>query len=69
MANMQGHGYSIDVQETDVRIELHVLARAYYDACLALTRQPPVGRHRIEGLGVTIEFNEPAGSTGPGEEP
>jgi hypothetical protein len=61
MAGMSGLGYSIDVEGDgkDVRIELHVLARAYHDACLALMRCPPVGRHRLEDLGVTIEFEEP----------
>ena len=63
---MQGHGYSIDVQEEDVRIELHVLARAYHDACLALTLRPPVGLHRFENLGVTIEFEEPGEPGEPG---
>lgn len=59
MTSMQDHGYNIDVPEKDVRIELHVLARAYHDACLALTLRPPVGLHRFENLGVTIEFEAP----------
>ncbi len=55
---MDGLGYSIDIEGSgkDVRIELHVLVRAYYDACLALMLRPPVGRHRLEDLGVTIEY-------------
>jgi hypothetical protein len=63
MAALDELGYSIDLEGEgkDVRIELHVLARAYHDACLALMRRPPVGRHRLEGLGVTIEFEEPDG--------
>jgi hypothetical protein len=60
---MEGHGYSIDMEGKadgkDVRIELHVLARAYRDACLALMLRPPLGRHRLENLGVTIEFEAP----------
>jgi hypothetical protein len=53
---MNGHGYRIDVRDEDHRVELHVLARAYRDAWLALRRQPPIGPHRLDGLGVTIEF-------------
>jgi len=37
-------------------LQLHVLARAYRDAWLALKRQPPAGQHRLEALGVTIEY-------------
>ena len=58
---MEGFGYSIDHEGAgkDVRLELHVLARAYRDACLALMLRPPVGPHRLEGLGVTIKYEEP----------
>jgi hypothetical protein len=57
---MKGHGYRIEVREEDSRFELHVLARAYRDAWLALKRRPPAGPHRLEGLGVTIEYELPA---------
>jgi len=58
---MHGHGYRIDLREEDHRIELHVLARAYRDAWLALKLRPPVGAHRLEGLGITIEYQLPEG--------
>ncbi len=54
---MKGHGYRIEIREEDGRIELHVLARAYRDAWFALRGQAPVGRHRLEDLGVTIEYH------------
>jgi len=53
---MHGHGYRIDLPDADQRIELHVLARAYREAWLALKLRPPVGPHRLEGLGITIEY-------------
>jgi len=58
---MERFGYSIDIEgdSKDVRLELHVLARAYRDACLALMLRPPAGPHRLEGLGVTIRYEEP----------
>jgi hypothetical protein len=51
-------GYRILAREDDVRIELHVLARAYQEACLALTRRLPQGRHHLEDLGVTFHFGK-----------
>ena len=57
--HMKGFGYRIVVREEDFRLELHVLARAYRVAWLALKRQAPVGPHRLEGLGVTIEYELP----------
>ncbi len=55
---MDALGYRIEIERSDrdVRLELHVLARAYHDACLALTRRAPVGLHRLDGLGVTIDY-------------
>jgi hypothetical protein len=58
---MKGHGYQIDLRDEDQRIELHVLARAYRDAWLAVKLRPPVGPHRLEGLGITIEYQLPEG--------
>ena len=54
-----GQAYRIDVAADEEHLELHVLARAYRDAWLAMKAQPPVGRHRLELLGVTIVFEAP----------
>jgi hypothetical protein len=40
-------------------IELHVLARAYRAAWIALHLEPPVGWHRLADLGLAIDFGEP----------
>jgi hypothetical protein len=40
------------------RVELHVLARAYRAAWVALHAQAPGGRHRIERLGIEINFGD-----------
>lgn len=37
-------------------IELHVLARAYWSAWIALHSEPPTGRHRLADLGIEIDF-------------
>jgi hypothetical protein len=37
-------------------IELHVLARAYWSAWVALHSEPPVGWHRLPDLGLVIDF-------------
>jgi len=37
-------------------IELHVLARAYWSAWVALHLEPPVGWHRLPDLGLAIDF-------------
>ena len=37
-------------------IELHVLARAYRDAWIALHSEPPAGWHRLADLGLAIDF-------------
>ena len=57
--DMKGQGYRIELREEDNRVELHVLARAYRDAWWALMLCPPVGRHRFEKLGLTIEYELP----------
>ena len=41
-------------------VELHVLARAYSAAWLALHSEPPSGSHRFSDLGVTIDFGDSA---------
>jgi hypothetical protein len=58
---MNGFGYFIDLREEEHRVELHVLARAYRDAWLAVKQRPPVGPHRLEGLGITIDYMLPEG--------
>ena len=40
-------------------VELHVLARAYCAAWIALHSEPPTGRHRLADLGIAIDFGEP----------
>lgn len=40
-------------------IELHVLARAYRAAWIALHSEPPTGWHRLADLGLAIDFGEP----------
>jgi hypothetical protein len=40
------------------RVELHVLARAYGAAWVALHAQAPAGRHRLGRLGVEIDFGD-----------
>jgi hypothetical protein len=37
-------------------IELHVLARAYWSAWIALHSEAPVGWHRLPDLGLVIDF-------------
>jgi hypothetical protein len=39
-------------------IELHVLARAYRAAWIALHSTPPAGWHRLADLGLAIDFGE-----------
>jgi hypothetical protein len=57
---MDAFGYRIVAQDASAEdLHLHVFARAYRDAWLALKRQPPVGQHRLERLGVTIEYQAP----------
>ena len=40
-------------------VELHVLARAYSAAWIALHSEPPKGRHRLTDLGIAIDFGKP----------
>jgi hypothetical protein len=57
---MDAFGYRIGPEDTLAEnFQLHVLARAYRDAWLELKGQLPFGRHRLEALGVTIEFERP----------
>jgi hypothetical protein len=58
---MNHYGYRIDLREEEQRVELHVLARAYRDAWLALKLRPPAGQHRLDSLGITIEYQLPEG--------
>jgi hypothetical protein len=39
-------------------IELHVLARAYRAAWIAMHSAPPAGRHRLADLGLAIDFGQ-----------
>jgi hypothetical protein len=57
---MDAFGYRI-VRESESagNLQLHVFARAYRDAWLALHSQAPVGQHAFERLGVAIDFKEP----------
>jgi hypothetical protein len=54
------YGYRIEPSEAPAPLELHVLARAYRDAWLALRLRPPAGTHPIGKLGIAIDFEEPA---------
>jgi hypothetical protein len=40
-------------------LHLHVFARAYREAWVALHSRDPVGTHAFERLGVAIEFKAP----------
>ena len=39
-------------------IELHVLARAYRAAWIALHSEPPIGWHQLADLGIAIDFGD-----------
>jgi hypothetical protein len=39
-------------------VELHVLARAYSAAWIALHAEPPTGPHPLSDLGITIDFGD-----------
>jgi hypothetical protein len=57
---MDAFGYRIVSEDAFAeKFQLHVLARAYRDAWLELKGQLPFGRHRLEDIGVTIEFERP----------
>jgi hypothetical protein len=43
----------------DERLELHVLVRAYSAAWVALHSGKPTGKHRLDQLGVELNFGEP----------
>lgn len=59
MNDAPAQGYRIAVAADEDRLELHVLARAYRDAWLAMKAREPAGRHHLESLGLTIEFAAP----------
>ena len=42
------------------RVELHVFARAYSDAWIAVHSEPPSGSHRFADLGLVIDFGRAA---------
>jgi hypothetical protein len=48
--------YHIVGEDDEFQVALHVLVRAYRDACIAITGQPPNGTHRFENLDLEIEF-------------
>jgi hypothetical protein len=45
-------------------LHLHVFARAYREAWVALHARPPVGTHSFESLGVAIDFKESSQAAG-----
>ena len=49
----------VDGKGPDERLELHVLVRAYCAAWVALHSRNPTGKHRLEQLGVVLQFGEP----------
>ncbi len=59
MDSASGQGYWIEIAGNHEYVELHVFARAYRDAWLAFKGRVPVGKHRFQTLGVTIEYEEP----------
>ena len=58
--------YRVDGIGPDERLELHVLVRAYCAAWVALHSRNPTGRHRLEQLGVELNFGEPKHPHTPG---
>ena len=50
-------------------IELHVLARAYRAAWIALHSEPPAGWHRLPDLGLAIDFGEAEPRRRPAQRP
>jgi hypothetical protein len=62
-------GYRIVPSHPDCdRLQLHVFARAYREAWIALHADAPSGRHWFERLGIAIDFGAPGGNplSGPG---
>jgi hypothetical protein len=49
----------VDGSGLDERLELHVLVRAYCAAWVALHSGKPTGKHRLDQLGVELNFGEP----------
>lgn len=57
---MDAFGYRIVAESALAEeLQLHVFARAYRDAWVALHARAPVGAHAFVRLGVTIAFTEP----------
>ena len=54
---------------TAAGIELHVLARAYRAAWIALHSEPPVGWHRLTDLGLAIDFDDAESRRKPAQRP
>ena len=50
-------------------IELHVLARAYRAAWIALHSEPPIGWHRLADLGLAIDFGDAEPRRKPAQRP
>lgn len=48
--------YHIVGEDDEFRVALHVLVRAYRDACIQLIGKPPSGTHRFAQLDLEIEF-------------
>lgn len=58
---MDAFGYRILPESAlAANLELHILARAYRDAWVALHSRGPAGMHAFARLGVVIDFKEPA---------
>ena len=51
--------YHIVGEDDEFRVALHVLVRAYRDACMAIIGRLPSGTHRFEHLDLEIEFPDP----------
>ena len=54
---VEAFGYRIVPAHPDYQhVELHVFARAYRDAWMALHGESPRGRHWFERLGIAVDF-------------
>lgn len=64
---MDAFGYRIVSQGALAEnLYLHVFARAYREAWLALHARAPAGTHAFERLGITIDFDAELGTAKPG---
>jgi hypothetical protein len=67
MADPRARRYRLVTGRLTARgIELHVLARAYWSAWIALHSEPPSGRHRLPDLGLAIDFGAVKGRAASG---